>query len=63
MKTGTTEDGQPFHERYINAAQVLVQRNRQGAWHGYVSQMIRQSFSTEQQAIEWLSNFPLSELS
>lgn len=58
--SGKTVDGCKFHERYINAAQILVQANRHGQWCGYVSQIFKSFFESEEQAIAWLREFPMA---
>lgn len=63
MTSGTTADGQPYHERRINGEQVLIQRNRLGIWWCYVCQVSKSYFESEQQAIDWLTEYPLSDLS
>lgn len=61
--SGKTEDGNPYHQRYINATQVLAQRNRAGVWCGYVGQLFKTDFTDENAAIDWLVSFPLAALS
>ena len=63
MNTGKTAQGDQFHERFINSVQILVQRNRLGEWFGYVKQISKLQFQSESEAVEWLKNYPIADLS
>lgn len=61
--SGKTVDNYKFYERYINASQILVQQTRGGGWCGYVSQVFKSYFESEEQAMLWLKEFPMSSVS
>jgi hypothetical protein len=51
-----------FHERYINGTQILVQRNKLGEWFGYVAQISKERFESEEKAVEWMKNYPMADV-
>lgn len=48
--SGTTPDGDPFHQ----IGDLLVQRNRNGEWHGFDRCIWQDDFRTETSAKRWL---------
>ena len=54
---GHTGNNDKFYERYSGKTHVLAQQNRLGAWHGYINQILKTSFSCEQDAAEWVKNW------
>lgn len=60
--SGKTVDECKFHERFINATQILVQENRRNHWCGYVGQVFKSFFESEEQALAWLREFPMADV-
>ena len=60
--SGKTVDDFKFHERYINGTQILVQQNRHGVWNGYVGQVFKSYFESEEMAILWLKEYPMADV-
>lgn len=62
LVTGRTDDNNKFYERRVNRNQIVAQENRLGEWHGYVNQLWKQQFKTEQDAVNWVKSYGILEV-
>lgn len=58
IEFGTTDDHakNPYYEFYDGSVQIVIQKNKNGIWHSYIGTKWAISFTSEEQAKEWIES-------